>query len=140
MKCPRCKSDLIVVEYEDIELDYCQSCGGIWFDSGEMDLLASRFGGEQAALRPATDAREGRLRCPVCRVHMDKRYIGEAKPVLVDLCPSCDGLWLDAGELEELLSQSTEGLAGARNAVIAHLADTFGGGGERAARRSNNGG
>ena len=37
MQCPRCKSDLIVVEFDDIELDSCPECGGLWFDRGEME-------------------------------------------------------------------------------------------------------
>ena len=27
------------MEYRQIELDYCLKCSGIWFDSGELDLL-----------------------------------------------------------------------------------------------------
>ena len=39
MKCPTCKNLMIVVEHEHIELDYCTECQGVWFDSGELDLL-----------------------------------------------------------------------------------------------------
>ena len=39
MKCPIDKSDMIVVEHEKIELDYCLRCSGVWFDSGELELL-----------------------------------------------------------------------------------------------------
>jgi Zn-finger nucleic acid-binding protein len=36
MICPACKYDMIVVEYHNIELDYCNNCKGVWFDSGEL--------------------------------------------------------------------------------------------------------
>ena len=39
MLCPVCKYDMIVVEYHDIELDYCTTCQGVWFDYGELELL-----------------------------------------------------------------------------------------------------
>ena len=134
MKCPRCKSDLFVVEYQDIELDYCPSCSGLWFDSGEMDLLSEKSGGAGPSLRPAPDAKEARLRCPVCRVHMDKRLMGDKEPVVVDLCPSCDGLWLDKGELEQVLSQS-----GTEDPVARHLGETFRGTAARRSRESGEG-
>jgi len=30
---------MIVVEYHEVELDYCHSCKGVWLDSGELELL-----------------------------------------------------------------------------------------------------
>jgi len=122
MKCPRCSADLIVIEYNDVELDCCSSCGGLWFDSGEIDVLTEKSGGRRAIFRPATNVREPRLRCPVCRSRMDKRYMGVENPVLVDVCPSCDGLWLDRGELEQVLER-----AGATDPIANHLSKTFGG-------------
>jgi len=39
LKCPVCHEPMIVVEYQSIELDYCSSCHGTWFDKGELELL-----------------------------------------------------------------------------------------------------
>jgi Zn-finger nucleic acid-binding protein len=47
MICPVCKNDMIVVEYRDIELDYCSNCKGVWFDSGELELLLKSQGFEE---------------------------------------------------------------------------------------------
>ena len=38
MKCPVCSLELIVVERNGIELDYCIQCQGFWFDAGEINL------------------------------------------------------------------------------------------------------
>ena len=49
MKCPVCKTDLMVVEREGIEVDWCLDCGGIWFDEGEIELLGEKAGRSIAA-------------------------------------------------------------------------------------------
>ena len=41
--------------------------------------------------------------CPVCSRPLDKK---EQQKVEVDICPSCCGLWLDRGELEQLIEVS----------------------------------
>ena len=38
MICPACRSAMVIVEYDDIELDYCTACKGVWFDAGELEL------------------------------------------------------------------------------------------------------
>lgn len=42
MKCPKCGMDLHEHEYRDIKLDRCSSCGGVFFDEGEMELLLQK--------------------------------------------------------------------------------------------------
>ena len=39
MYCPVCKEPMIIVEHERIELDYCTTCFGVWFDAGELSLM-----------------------------------------------------------------------------------------------------
>ncbi len=43
--------------------------------------------------------------CPVCKHPM---IILEFEKVETDYCPGCEGIWLDAGELELLLEDSKE--------------------------------
>lgn len=125
MKCPRCKSLLIVVDFHDIELDWCPACEGLWFDSGEMELVTATMRGTAAAPTPQQKANtsEKRLRCPECNKAMDKRLLGDAQPVIADVCPACGGLWLDHGELEQLVNAG--GAALDASPVINHLRGTF---------------
>ena len=44
MECPVCRIALVVVEREGIELDWCVTCRGLWFDEGELELLAEKTG------------------------------------------------------------------------------------------------
>ena len=45
---------MIVVERNRIELDHCTNCGGVWFDSHELELLLASFGESSKAAEPAT--------------------------------------------------------------------------------------
>lgn len=46
------------------------------------------------------------MRCPVCD-GVQLREV-EKNGVLIDVCPSCKGVWLDRGELDKLMSQVNE--------------------------------
>ncbi len=37
MNCPRCGDDLKEQQYEEAVIDTCEKCGGVWFDSGELE-------------------------------------------------------------------------------------------------------
>jgi len=39
IKCPKCNIDMKKISKNNITLDKCQKCGGIWFDPGEMEKL-----------------------------------------------------------------------------------------------------
>lgn len=36
MQCPVCKVELLLSVREDVEIDCCPKCGGIWLDGGEL--------------------------------------------------------------------------------------------------------
>ncbi len=42
MLCPVCSTELQTVERQDIELDHCPTCEGIWLDQGELSELVRR--------------------------------------------------------------------------------------------------
>jgi Zn-finger nucleic acid-binding protein len=43
MKCPVCKDiDLVMSDRQGVEIDYCQSCRGVWLDRGELDKIIER--------------------------------------------------------------------------------------------------
>ncbi len=39
MKCPKCGSDLQEINYQNVVIDRCIECKGIWLDKGELNLL-----------------------------------------------------------------------------------------------------
>jgi Zn-finger nucleic acid-binding protein len=129
MKCPLDRNDMIVVEHKKIELDYCLLCSGVWFDSGEMDLLLGTIGlpeGQPLSNLVAADkadATEAKRKCPVCGHKMDKVWLGKTPRVLIDSCPLGDGLWFDGGELHQVLKQTVP--QGTSKDVVSFLGDAF---------------
>ncbi len=110
MKCPACRSLMLVVEHDGIELDHCPACAGTWFDRDELALLLDERGGAVAnrlsaaavSALPAAATREKARRCPSCRHRMRKANIGPDGRVLVDVCTAGHGMWFDEGEVAAL--------------------------------------
>ena len=42
MQCPRCDGTLRENKFEEVMIDTCEKCGGIWLDSGELEQLIKR--------------------------------------------------------------------------------------------------
>jgi Zn-finger nucleic acid-binding protein len=126
--CPVCRQALIVVEREKIELDWCLECRGLWFDEGELEILAERSGrrldphdvGDSSGVPVTEKAR----RCPRCRRKMQKVFVGPDRPVLVDRCGE-HGLWLDRGELGKIMRQLTSTGTSDEALILRFLGETF---------------
>ena len=106
MRCPNCGELLIVLEIESIEIDHCTACGGIWLDSGELELLlegAANKNTLMASLTTHKGAAEEDRRCPICSKNLAPVVYGEGDRVMLDVCPRNDGLWFDRGELSDVI-------------------------------------
>ncbi|MFC2034802.1 zf-TFIIB domain-containing protein [Chloroflexota bacterium] len=135
MICPTCHNITIVVEQEKIELDYCTDCSGVWFDSGELELMLELMGLEDTSLSmadillsPEFKTTEKKLKCPMCNQKMKKVTIGREPHVLIDVCPEGDGLWFEGGEVSELITQHVARLSAkldSQERIITFLGDTF---------------
>ena len=97
MNCPRHQKELAHQHAENHSLHRCPECEGVWLPGETIDVLLGS--GEKLKLRSLCSARESDLTCP-----NDGHKLGEGKVggVTVDFCLHCNGLWLDAGELETL--------------------------------------
>src|SRR5918993_3754036 len=42
MKCPRCDGSLKESKFEEVLIDTCDNCGGVWLDSGELEQLTKK--------------------------------------------------------------------------------------------------
>ena len=103
MDCPRCeiglKQEHVKQFGPDVLIDVCPSCGGTWYDKGELArLLEDRSLHTRLVDFPAA-GEDSPIACPRCDGKMVMRKEGEVE---VDSCVSCTGVWLDHGEEEAL--------------------------------------
>ena len=52
MLCPVCGVGLVMSERQNIEIDYCPKCRGVWLDRGELDKIIERSAADAPAARP----------------------------------------------------------------------------------------
>ncbi|MBK9098189.1 MAG: zf-TFIIB domain-containing protein [bacterium] len=125
MLCPACKDPMIVLELEQVEVDYCTSCSGVWLDAGELELLLETDEERKALInlfKEAADVKEKSYDCPICGKQMKKSEIGEKGKVVVDKCRKNHGIWFDKGELKKVVEF---GSVNKKNKIINLLKDMF---------------
>ncbi|MEI6767043.1 MAG: zf-TFIIB domain-containing protein [Bacteroidota bacterium] len=106
MDCPVCKKAMIVLELDQVEIDHCTSCSGIWLDDGELELLLEDAEEKRrvlSTLHVDSTVKEKSRRCPKCSKKMNKVFIGNNNEVLVDSCKKQHGIWFDNGELHDVI-------------------------------------
>jgi acetyl-CoA carboxylase beta subunit len=42
VKCPKCEGTLHETDFEDIKIDVCDKCSGVWLDAGEMAQIIEK--------------------------------------------------------------------------------------------------
>jgi PAT family beta-lactamase induction signal transducer AmpG len=106
MRCPKCRADMEVIEFDGTEIDRCTICNGIWFDAGEIEVMRSK---EAAAAIDTGDAATGKqsnalddYQCPRCSGAMVRVVDPQQRHIWYETCSSCNGSYLDAGELLDL--------------------------------------
>jgi Zn-finger nucleic acid-binding protein len=117
---------MMILELEGVEIDLCYGCGGVWLDRGELQEIVEKSGGCDTLLnsiRPAEATGEKSRQCPVCRKRMEKAAFEDTPPVILDRCAD-HGIWLDRGELKEVITRTAPGY---RRSLLAEiLQDIFG--------------
>lgn len=115
LNCPACGNELTPQTISPLTLHACDGgCGGLWIewiDSETVEALQSPAPtsftickGDQRQTNPALQ-----YRCPQCtNLVMNRHYVRVLDDVLVDECPSCGGIWLNAGEVDEVRDQFTQ--------------------------------
>ena len=115
MYCPRCKAQLAKEVIDEVTIEFevfkCQSCQGLWFEKRD-DLEKIEKITEPLLVEfrhvPSLDVQMIPLTCPSCNNfrHMDKVENSRDSKVIMDVCSSCFGVWLDKGELQAIQQES----------------------------------
>lgn len=109
MICPRCKEEMIILELDNVEIDFCSECKGIWLDSGELEMLLENE--EKNNLfnffMENLYNNEEKLKCPVCSKKMLKVEFNKNElTITVDKCKKDHGIWFDENELYSIINES----------------------------------
>jgi Zn-finger nucleic acid-binding protein len=100
LDCPKCSKPMSTWCPADVELDHCSRCKGLWFDANELSRHLSNIDSRRLA-EQVKDGAKTTLPCPRCPEA--KLLGGFLLDIPVESCPECEGIFLDAGEIYELL-------------------------------------
>lgn len=111
--CPVCllKNKLTQEILHNVEVDYCSSCLGLWFEENELKWAKDEKDKELNWLdidlwkntKKFKISRGQRRLCPCCRMPLYEVYYGESG-IVVDVCSLCHGLWLDRAEFKKIIN------------------------------------
>jgi Zn-finger nucleic acid-binding protein len=111
MDCPKCHQALEGINVGSVRVDRCPSCQGTWFDKDELRVLKDRQNGGDyhwlnVDLWKDIDRfrarRQQRYACPRDGQPMTTVHYGESN-VAIDVCATCQGVWLDKEEYREII-------------------------------------
>lgn len=106
MNCPKCASSMEELTENDITIDRCTNCGGMWFDLFEAeDMLETvdvRTVDTGSVLKGIKMDKIRDINCPKCSVGMQTASDREDPALKFEVCTNCHGYFLDAGELKDM--------------------------------------
>ena len=118
--CPLCENEsLRPLHVASVDVETCARCHGLWFGRRQWDRLADRppvraflsaarvapsrcrKPGHRvpAAHRVCPTCQGAPVGCPECGARLARVVTSACE---VDVCPRCEGIWLDAGGFERL--------------------------------------
>jgi Zn-finger nucleic acid-binding protein len=107
--CPVCRQHLLRAVMDDREaIEICQRCKGILMPLrafAETLTVRRRTASTPSVIPIPADRRElaRRLACPRCAQAMIADWYYGPGNIVIDTCPACDVVWLDAGELQRAI-------------------------------------
>ncbi len=109
MNCPRCDTPLIEVTVDEVVLDRCEECGGLWFDFALLERVLNRESRALRSLSPkGASERPETWEPPDCPRCADKLIKMRAKhePIVYYGCLTCYGRWLDGTEMDRIVGRT----------------------------------
>ena len=109
LSCPKCHRPMVKVTFGGVTVDRCSACHGIWFDFQEDALLKEMRGSQKIeGEKPAAEilAKHNAMphvSCPRCEgfIEMTRLVVADQPHIWYEACPSCRGVYFDAGEFAD---------------------------------------
>ena len=109
LQCPKCGHGMTEVSHEEVAVDRCTHCEGIWFDDDEAHVLKVKIGSESL---DSGDPREGwkwdsrtDIDCPHCGKSMEKSADATQNHIWYEVCED-HGIFMDAGEFTDFKEEN----------------------------------
>jgi Zn-finger nucleic acid-binding protein len=112
MNCPKDQSELKMEKLQDVEVDRCPTCQGIWLDYEELDTIEDRvMTDDHAKGTMMWNPTQTELRCPTCGEKMNT-FDYRLEKLHIEVCPKGHGFWLDHGEEQRVVKAMEDRIAG----------------------------
>ena len=112
MQCPKCSAAMEITSYDQIKVDRCTSCKGLWFQPEELSELRNDIWMADYILDEGDSKvgkkfnRIGSIHCPQCDTDMRQEFDKEQPHIIYESCPDGHGTFLDAGEFTDLVHKT----------------------------------
>ncbi len=101
------------IALQNINIDVCTKCKGVWLDDGELRSLISYFSSGELGDKfnhwkevhttgktlPRDFWNEGKLQCPNDSDLLTKHYFAGDSGIGIENCRRCNGFWIDGDEM-----------------------------------------
>ena len=101
MQCPKCNEAMEAITCDEVEIDRCLNCKGLWFDRGEAEAMSDRW---IAEFVDTGDPKVGEkmdaidlIDCPRCGKTMRRFFDISESQLQYEECDD-HGKFFDAGE------------------------------------------
>lgn len=109
-KCPRCRSDMVLVTLGATTVLECEQCLGLWLDVLSFEKICADREQQSAVLGIASHAlgsaaetnKVNYVPCPECSQLMNRMNFARCSGVIVDVCKK-HGTWFDRDELSRIV-------------------------------------
>jgi len=114
MICPFCQENFKQAIFHRVEVDYCPSCLGVFFEEDELRLAKDEKDKDLNWLDIDLWKDKGKFKvsqekklCPACQVPLYEIKYADSE-IKVDICNVCRGIWLDRLEFKKIIEYLKE--------------------------------
>ena len=113
VRCACCNAPFVRGMLDDYQVDYCETCRGLLLarrDFAELVRRRRAWAHDPSVPTAPTDVAElrRRINCPKCGKRMTTDWYYGPGNVVMDRCVGCDVVWLDYGELKQIVDAPGE--------------------------------
>jgi len=108
LSCPHCQKSMKTVYINNLEIDSCPSCGGIFLDFGELHQFIKKIPHKKKLNFEniykgdhKSDHKHDYLCCK-CNHKMNEKIYAYNSGIHIDTCSKCKGIFLNKKDIEDL--------------------------------------